>query len=60
MDGSLVRVPFRAWYVKATEENMEWGPAVPDYIIENSPETIIKQEDDQLKKAVEVLLSEIN
>lgn len=60
MDGSFVRVPFRAWYVKATEENMEWGPAVPDYIIENSPETLIKQEDDQLKKAVEVLLSEIN
>ncbi len=59
MDGSFVRVPFRAWYVKATEENMEWGPAVPDYIVENSPEVIINQEDDQLKKAVEVLLSEI-
>ncbi|MCK4537781.1 MAG: PD40 domain-containing protein, partial [Candidatus Krumholzibacteria bacterium] len=29
IDGSLVRLPFRAWYVKATEENMELGPAVP-------------------------------
>ncbi|NNF34768.1 MAG: hypothetical protein HKN68_11690, partial [Saprospiraceae bacterium] len=59
MDGSFVRVPFRAWYVKATEENMEWGPAVPDYIIENAPEAKANNEDQQLKKAVEVLLSEM-
>ena len=60
MDGSFVRVPFRGWYVKATEENMEWGPAVPDYIVENLPEAKANNEDQQLKKAVEVLLSEIN
>lgn len=59
MDGSFVRVPFRAWYVKATEENMEWGPAVPDYIVENSPEAKANNEDEQLKKAVEVLLGDI-
>ncbi len=59
MDGSFVRVPFRGWYVKATEENMEWGPAVPDYIIENGPESKAKNEDEQLKKAVEVLLSDL-
>lgn len=60
MDGSFVRVPFRAWYVKATEENMEWGPAVPDYIVENSPESKANNEDEQLKKAVEVLLEDLN
>ena len=60
MDGSFVRVPFRAWYVKATEENMEWGPAVPDYIIENAPEAKASNTDQQLKKAVEVLLQEIS
>jgi len=58
MDGSFVRVPFRAWYVKATEENMEWGPAVPDYMVENSPEGKANNEDEQLKKAVEVLLGQ--
>ncbi|WP_235297894.1 S41 family peptidase [Portibacter marinus] len=60
MDGSFVRVPFRGWYVKATEENMEWGPAVPDIIVENSPESKANNEDEQLKKAVEVLLQEMN
>lgn len=59
MDGSFVRVPFRAWYVKATEENMEWGPAVPDYIVENSPESKAMNKDEQLKKAVEVLLDQM-
>lgn len=59
MDGSTVRVPLRAWYVKATGENMEWGPAVPDYIVENSPESKGIQEDEQLKKAVEVLLEDL-
>ncbi len=58
MDGSFVRVPFRAWYVKATEKNMEWGPAVPDFIVENSPECKAENEDQQLKKAVEVLLGQ--
>jgi len=60
MDGSFVRVPFRGWYVKATEENMEWGPAVPDYIVSNSPESKANGEDEQLKKAVEVLLEGID
>jgi hypothetical protein len=59
MDGSFVRVPFRGWYVKATEENMEWGPAVPDFIVENTPEAKANNEDQQLKKAVDVLLEEI-
>ena len=59
-DGSFVRVPFRGWYVKATEENMEWGPAVPDYIVENPPESKANNEDAQLKKAVEVLLEQMN
>ncbi|GLR17051.1 S41 family peptidase [Portibacter lacus] len=59
MDGSFVRVPFRAWYVKATGENMEWGPAVPDYLVENNPESEFKNEDEQLKKAVDVLLDQI-
>ncbi|MEM6397850.1 MAG: S41 family peptidase [Bacteroidota bacterium] len=59
MDGSYVRMPFRAWYVKATGENMEHGPAVPDILISNMPDSKANGEDPQLRKAVEVLLGEI-
>ena len=59
IDGSFVRMPFRAWYVKATGENMEHGPAVPDVIVENAPDSKAKGEDLQLKKSVEVLLGEM-
>lgn len=59
IDGSFVRMPFRAWYVKATGENMEHGPAVPDVLIENAPDSKAKGDDPQLKKSVEVLLNEM-
>ena len=59
MDGSFVRMPFRAWYVKATEENMEHGPAVPDLLVEHMPAYKAKNADPQLKSAVERLLSEM-
>ena len=58
-DGSYVRLPFRAWYVKATEENMENGPAVPDVIVENPPAYKAKNIDPQLKRAVEELLRQL-
>ena len=60
IDGSFVRMPFRAWYVKATGENMENGPAVPDVLVENAPDEKGKNTDSQLKKSVEVMLSEID
>ncbi|MEM9930711.1 MAG: S41 family peptidase, partial [Bacteroidota bacterium] len=59
IDGSFVRMPFRAWYVKATGENMEGGPAVPDIIVANAPGEKARDEDSQLKKAVETLLQEV-
>jgi Tol biopolymer transport system component len=60
LDGSYVRLPFRAWYVKATAENMEHGPAVPHIIIDNPPDAKAKGTDPQLKRAVEELLKEID
>ena len=60
IDGSFVRMPFRAWFVKATDENMEHGPAVPDILVPEVPGNKAKGVDDQLKKAVEVLLQEID
>ncbi len=60
IDGSFIRMPFRAWYVKSTEENMENGPAVPDVLVDNEPDSKAKGEDPQLEKAVKVLLKEID
>ncbi|MCB1052004.1 MAG: PD40 domain-containing protein [Acidobacteria bacterium] len=56
----LVRMPFRAWFVKETASNMEHGPAVPDILIENERESRAKNEDPQLQKAVQTLLEQIN
>ena len=60
IDGSYVRMPFRAWYVKATDKNMEHGPAVPQIIIYNNPDDKAKGRDTQLKAAVNELLKEID
>ena len=55
-----VRMPFRAWYVKKSGLNMENdAPAVPDYLVKNTPGLGATGEDAQLKKAVDVLLQEI-
>lgn len=60
IDGSYVRLPFRGWFVKATDKNQELGPAIPDIIVENPPDWLEKGDDPQLKKAVEVLLDQID
>ncbi len=59
IDDSYVRMPFRGWYVKESQSNMELGPAVPDIIVQNNPDDKSKNKDTQLKKAVEVLLKQI-
>ncbi len=59
MDGSFVRIPFRGWYVKATDENMEHGPAVPDHRVPRRPDDRADGEDEQLREAVEVLLEDV-
>ncbi len=60
IDGSYFRIPFRGWYVKGTGKNMENGPAVPDYIVETQPEDEANGIDRQLKKAVQVLLQQLD
>ena len=59
IDGSYVRIPFRGWYVKSSEKNMDFTPAMPDIIIDNNPDDRVKGTDSQLKKAVEELLKEL-
>ncbi|CAM1346323.1 S41 family peptidase [Tenacibaculum crassostreae] len=60
LQNGIVRMPFRAWFVKKTGENMEnEAPAIPDYLVKNAPGWKERGEDAQLKKAVEVLLKDI-
>ena len=59
IDGSRVRMPFRGWYVKSTEANMDFDPAVPDVLVLNNPDDKAKKKDTQLKKAVDELLKQI-
>ncbi|MEL0456698.1 S41 family peptidase [Flavobacteriaceae bacterium SZ-1-7] len=59
IDGSTIRMPFRGWYVKETESNMELGPAVPDILVKNNPDDKANGEDTQLKTAVETLLKQL-
>ncbi len=59
MEGSTLRMPFRAWYVHATDQNMEGGPAVPDILVRNAPDSKARNEDAQLRAAVEVLLAQL-
>jgi len=60
LDGALVRLPFRGWYVAPTGMNMENNPAMPDVVVWQSPAVDrSKTEDTQLRKAVDVLLADL-
>jgi C-terminal processing protease CtpA/Prc len=56
IDGSLVRLPFRGWYSFQGDENMELIPAKPDVLLDNAPDSKFKGRDEQLEKAVQLLL----
>jgi len=60
IDGSIVRMPFRGWFVKADDTNMDFVPAIPDIIIENPPNEKSDENDIQLKRAVDELLKELD
>lgn len=59
LNGSFIRLPFRAWYVKNSGMNMENGPAVPDILLDNPANVRELDDDAQLKRAVEELLNQI-
>ncbi|MEA3504499.1 MAG: S41 family peptidase, partial [Bacteroidota bacterium] len=60
VDGSYIRLPFRAWYVKATNTNMENNPAVPDIEVKNRPDSKALGIDQQLKRSANELLLQID
>ena len=58
MDGSSMRMPSSGWF-RMNMENMELTGAKPDIYVPMLPEHIVKRDDPQLKKAIEVLLEMI-
>ena len=60
IDGSHVRMPYRGWFAKATDKNMDKFPAVPDIEVDNTPDCKAKGVDEQLKRACEELLKQLD
>ncbi len=58
-DGTIFTVPGRGWYRAGDELDLEGNGAVPDYLVQNPPEEDIGVSDEQLRKAVEILLESI-
>ncbi|WP_206485603.1 S41 family peptidase [Thalassotalea sp. G2M2-11] len=59
VDGSVVRMPFRGWWVKDSNANMDFTPAEPDIEVFNPPAYKAKNIDPQLKRAVDELLKSL-
>jgi tricorn protease len=59
LDGSWIRMPTRGWWVHPDGPDMELNGAVPDHIVPFTPEDEEAGRDPQLKKAVEVLLAQL-
>ena len=62
IDGSSMRYPFRGWFVADGEKlgpNQENGPAIPDIIVEITPEDEISGNDPQLDAAIKSLLKDL-
>jgi tricorn protease len=59
MDVGVLRVPYRGWFLIDSGEDMELNGAVPDHIIWPKPGQMPRGEDIQLRKAIEVLQTEV-
>ena len=58
VDGSGFRVPGTGWFT-LTGENLENTPVEPDIRVENTPEQDGLSTDNQLVRAIEILMGEI-
>ncbi|MFO0872815.1 MAG: S41 family peptidase [Phycisphaerales bacterium] len=59
LDGTVVRLPFRGWYLPDGTD-MERHGATPDIIVIQTPEAESANDDEQLKRAVEDLLRRLS
>ena len=54
-----IRMPFIGWYPLSTRWDMELNGAIPDYVVWPKPGDVPAGKDEQLDKAVEVLLEQV-
>jgi tricorn protease len=59
IDGTVVRIPFRGWFLP-DGTNMERNGAVPDILVPQTPEDEVHGIDNQLKAAVEDLMKRVH
>ncbi len=59
MDVGQMRMPFRAWFVAQTGEDMEMHGAVPDVLLWPDPREHDRGDDSQLETAVQLLTEEV-
>ena len=59
IDGTTLRLPFRGWYLPDGTD-MENNGAVPDIVVEQTPESEVEGDDLQLRAAVEDLIRRID
>jgi len=59
MDVGTIRVPFRGWYGLVSGQDMELNGAKPDHLLWPQPGDLPKGKDDQLTKAIELLLKDV-
>ncbi len=59
IDGSAMRMPGSGWY-KLDGTNMEGSGAIPDILVDLTPNDIINENDVQLQTAINELLKELN
>ncbi|MFA7543114.1 MAG: S41 family peptidase [Candidatus Cloacimonadaceae bacterium] len=58
LDGSRMRLPGSGWY-KMDGTNMEGSGAMPDILVENTPNDLLQGRDKQLERAIHELLKEV-
>jgi tricorn protease len=59
IDGTSLRLPFRGWYLPDGAD-MENNGAMPDIVIEQTPDDEVAEHDAQLQAAVEDLMRRLD
>jgi tricorn protease len=59
MDVGTLRLPTRGWYLLGDGQDMELNGAVPNHLVWPQPGDLPRGKDDQIAKAVEVLVADV-
>lgn len=59
MDVGMIRLPFRGWFLPHDGRDMELNGAVPDFVMWPEPGQMPAGKDNQLEKAVTVLIGDV-